>query len=117
MLNKLRNWFSGKPAVEGPRSRTTAANAPPRRAVKTQPGRSRQPVGAGADPSGGIEGLRPGKTVASRRRFIREDSGTHETLKILDDSIIDDPGDQGLDPYNTGCFDRSKTWDKPFSTK
>ena len=56
----------------------------------------------------------PGKNVLVRKRLVREDTGTHETLKLLDDSIVDDNDASGIDPYNTGRFDRSKHWDKRF---
>ena len=45
---------------------------------------------------------------------MRENTGTHETLKILDDSLVDDDEEAGIDPYNTGEFDRSRNWDKRF---
>ena len=61
---------------------------------------------------GQIESLGPGKNVLIRNRFQREDTGTHETLKILDDSLIDSGEEAGIDPYNTGEFDRSRNWDK-----
>jgi hypothetical protein len=64
------------------------------------------------DIGGRIEGNGPGKNVLIRNRYVREDTGTHETLKILDDSIIDTEEEEGIDPYNTGQFDRSKNWDK-----
>ena len=47
-----------------------------------------------------------------RKKFVREDTGTHETLTILDDSIVDSGEETGIDPYNTGEFDRSKNWEK-----
>ena len=55
-----------------------------------------------------------GKNVLIRNKFVREDTGTHETLKILDDSMVDSGEEPGLDPYNTGGFDRSKNWDRRF---
>ena len=57
-----------------------------------------------------IESLGPGKNVLIKNRYVREDTGTHETLKILDDSILDTGEEGGIDPYNTGAFDRSKNW-------
>lgn len=60
---------------------------------------------------GGIEDGGPGKNVLIRNRFIREDTGTHETLKIINDSILESDEPDGIDPYNTGRFDRSKHWD------
>ena len=49
-----------------------------------------------------------------RNRYVREDTGTHETLTILDDSMIDSGEEPGFDPYNTGDFDRSKNWERRF---
>ncbi|MDJ0699845.1 MAG: hypothetical protein QNJ07_08320 [Woeseiaceae bacterium] len=63
---------------------------------------------------GRIEDNGPGKNVLIRNKFVREETGTHETLKILDDSMIDTGEETGIDPYNTGGFDRSKNWDKRF---
>jgi hypothetical protein len=56
----------------------------------------------------------PGKNVLQRTRFVREDTGTHETLKIVDDLATNSDDESGIDPYNTGQFDRSKSWDKHF---
>ena len=63
---------------------------------------------------GQIEDGGPGKNVLVRKRFVREDTGTHETLTILDDSLVETESDGGIDPYNTGQFDRSKKWDTRF---
>ncbi len=59
-----------------------------------------------------IEDNGPGKNVLIRNKYVREDTGTHETLKILDDSMLETNEEEGIDPYNTGQFDRSKHWDK-----
>jgi len=64
--------------------------------------------------SGKIESQGAGKNVLIRNRYVREDTGTHETLKILDDSMIDSGEETGIDPYNTGGFDRSKNWNNRF---
>jgi len=74
----------------------------------------RQPEYVDLDPhvEGRIEDNGPGKNVLIRNKYVREDTGTHETLKILDDSIIDTDEEEGIDPYNTGQFDRSRNWDK-----
>ncbi|HNP64701.1 MAG TPA: hypothetical protein PKH39_12265 [Woeseiaceae bacterium] len=61
-----------------------------------------------------IEDAGPGKTVLIRNKYVREDTGTHETLKILDESLIDSGEETGIDPYNTGGFDRSKNWNNRF---
>ena len=57
-----------------------------------------------------IESLGPGKNVLVKNRYVREDTGTHETLKILDESLQEAAEEDGIDPYNTGAFDRSKNW-------
>jgi lipoate-protein ligase B len=74
----------------------------------------RQPEFVDLDPrvGGRVEDSGPGKNVLIRNIYLREDTGTHETLKILDDSIIDTEEETGIDPYNTGQFDRSRNWDK-----
>jgi hypothetical protein len=69
------------------------------------------PVDYSAAVGGRIEDGGPGKNVLIRNRFVREDTGTHDTLKILDDSVLESDEEYGLDPYNTGRFDRSKSWD------
>ena len=53
-----------------------------------------------------------GKNVLVRNRFVREDTGTHETLRILDDASIETREETGIDPYNTGQFDRSRNWER-----
>ena len=63
---------------------------------------------------GQVENTGPGKNVLIRNKYIREDTGTHETLKILDDSLVDSGEEDGIDPYNSGEFDRSRHWNKRF---
>jgi hypothetical protein len=57
----------------------------------------------------------PAEKPLLRQRYVREDSGTHETLKILDESLVETGEETGIDPYNTGQFDRSKNWGNRFS--
>ena len=54
----------------------------------------------GGELEGRIESNGPGKNVLIRNKFVREDTGTHETLTILDDSIVDSGEEAGIDPYN-----------------
>lgn len=90
-------------------SHTVARAAPPKQSLP-----DRQPDFVDLDPrvSGRIEDNGPGKNVLIRSKYVREDTGTHETLKILDDSMLDTEEEAGIDPYNTGQFDRSRNWDK-----
>lgn len=98
-----------KPAPQQPAGHTVPRAPKPKQAVP-----KRQPDVVNLDPSveGRIENRGPGKNVLIRNKYLREDTGTHETLKIVDDSIIDTDEEEGFDPYNTGQFDRSRNWDK-----
>jgi hypothetical protein len=123
MLDKLKNLFS---MFSKQTDRNATANAPalrqtgmhkslrpkPPSAEVRQP--NKQPAVAQEDLSNRIESLGPGKNVLIRSKYLREDSGTHETLTILDDSLGDAGEEAGFDPYNTGGFDRSKNWNKRF---
>jgi hypothetical protein len=92
----------------------TGSRTRPQRSKPTQAVPRRQPevVNFDGELDGRIEDLGPGKNVLIRNRFVREDTGTHESLKILDDSMIETDEEAGFDPYNTGNFDRSRNWDK-----
>ncbi len=70
-----------------------------------------------SDVGGKIEDGGPGKNVLVRNKYVREDTGTHETLTIIDDSILQADEDDGLDPYNSGRLDRSKSWNSSRSRK
>jgi len=61
---------------------------------------------------GRIEDGGPGKNVLIRNRYVREDTGTHEKLTIIDEQSLEDDNEKGFDPYNTGQFDRSRNWSK-----
>ena len=119
MMETIKNWLKGRfPAREDAGKDLRATNSvrvkhlrpPPKPAVESGP----DVVEVDPDLHGRIESLGPGKNVLIRNRMVREDSGTHETLKILDDSMVDTGEETGLDPYNTGRFDRSKNWDQRF---
>jgi hypothetical protein len=94
--------------------RNTGRHTALRRTKPRQAVPRRQPEFVDLDPhvEGQVQETGPGKNVLIRNKFVREDTGTHETLKILDDSIIDTEEEEGIDPYNTGRFDRSKNWDR-----
>lgn len=120
MFKRLKKLFAGDSAPEEtpqspPLKRTGAHAAPrPKAAPKKVPRKQPEFVDADEELSGKIESNGPGKNVLIRNKYVREDTGTHETLKILDDSLVDSGEETGIDPYNTGGFDRSKNWDKRF---
>ncbi|MDH3265469.1 MAG: hypothetical protein OEM25_00765 [Gammaproteobacteria bacterium] len=131
-MKRLINWLTGrkspaKPPGESSFSRTGAhlrqtgahlrkkgGHTVDRGAKPKQATTQSQPEYVNLDPhvAGRVEDNGPGKNVLIRNKYVREDTGTHETLRILDDSIIDTHEEEGIDPYNTGQFDRSRNWDK-----
>ncbi len=124
ILERIKNWRWWRAKAEqtpaGTTLRDTVRQPRPRAAAKApntkQAVPRRQPEYVELDPqlSGKIEDNGPGKNVLIRNKYLREETGTHETLTILDDSIVDSGEETGIDPYNTGEFDRSRNWDKRF---
>lgn len=125
-MKRFFSWMANKisPQKASPRPdltqtgshlRQTGAHAA-RKAAPKQAVPRPQPEYVNLDESfdGHIEDNGPGKNVLIRNKYIREDTGTHETLTILDDSAIETKEETGIDPYNTGQFDRSRNWDKRF---
>lgn len=131
MIGFIKNWLQGTrsrdESDEDPRVDSHASHGPRLAGAFLQP----QPVVAASksdDPAAPqpaaitldmpydshVETNGPGKNVLVRNKFVREDTGTHETLRIVDDTMVDTGEEAGIDPYNTGNFDRSRTWDKRF---
>jgi len=121
-MNRFLKWLGNKlfptsKARESALRQTirSAKTARPRPKVRTAPEKAVAPGAAEPDHEigtigGRIEDGGPGKNVLIRNKYLREDSGTHDNLRILDDSILESDDEDGLDPYNTGRFDRSKNW-------
>jgi hypothetical protein len=128
MIKRLTKWITSKIPLQKEPERPNLVQAAvklrqtgshdiqPKRSTPKQAVPRRQPEFVDLDPhiAGQIEDNGPGKNVLIRNKYVREDSGTHETLKIIDDSIIDTEEAEGIDPYNSGQFDRSRHWDKRF---
>jgi len=116
MIGKFKNWLrrrstSGEKSATAPRPKRENGD-------RRSGGRDRRRGAEYVEPdpalSEDIEEDGPGKNVLVRNKYQREDTGTHETLKIVDDSVVDSGEETGIDPYNTGNFDRSRNWDKRF---
>jgi len=90
---------------------------PPRLPKKANNSQIPEPFEYSTESSGRIADGGPGKNVLIRDRHIREDTGTHDTLKILDHSVLASEETEEFDPYNTGRFDRAKSWDAPARKK
>ena len=120
MFEKFKNWLKTRSSDEDSTLvqdlRATGAHTASTQARQTQevPRPDPEFVPADEELSAEAESDSPGENPLIRNKFLREDTGTHETLKILDDSMVDTGEEIGIDPYNTGGFDRSKNWDRRF---
>ena len=104
MIEKFKSWFSDrfqskKPEPRDLRKASYLKVARPRK--QQEPADSESNV-VEVDPElhGRIESIGPGKNVLIRNRLLREETGTHETLKIVDDSMVETGEETGIDPYN-----------------
>lgn len=120
-MNRFLNWLGNKLFPTNKPAQAASKPAIPRVRARPKPGFEDDEVvlantgGFKASTGGQIESRGPGKNVLIRNKYIREDTGTHETLKIVDEYETDEvDAGQGIDPYNTGRFDRSKSWEKQF---
>jgi hypothetical protein len=124
-MKQLMNWlartFSPRKTPPRPaltqtgsylRQTGTQMNPGPAAANEAIPGRQSELVKLDTHVDGSIRDNGPGKNVLIRNRFVREDTGTHDTLTIIDDASIETREETGIDPYNTGQFDRSRNWER-----
>ncbi len=114
-INWLKNKIADKPIEPERPVWQTGAHA------ALRPKQNRPPLtgnaGFSSDVGGRVVDGGPGKNILIKNKYVREDSGTHETLKIVDDSLLESDEEFGADPYNTGRFDRSRSWDSSRSRK
>ncbi len=117
-MNRFLKWLGcklfppKKSALESVLRQTTRdANL---RARSVPPPRKKTPKAAAVDfdseLGGRIDDGGPGKNVLVRNKYVREETGTHDTLKIIDESLVDEEETYSDHPYNTGRFDRSQFW-------
>ena len=123
MIETLKAWlkerFSGAETTPPPslqstgsyRQRLAVADKP---STQTEAQDRTQSVDVDPHAHGTIESLGPGKNVYVQSPHVREDLGTHESLKIVDESLLEGEEPAGIDPYNTGRFDKSRKWDRRF---
>ena len=114
MFEKIINWIRG---VKSPTN--SGAHARPQKPLydrRKTADRGKRPEYVELDPetAGKFQDSESGNNGLIRNKYQREDTGTHDNLKIIDDSMIDSGEETGIDPYNTGNFDRSRNWDKRF---
>jgi hypothetical protein len=102
---------SAKPSVKKAGRQKFPKKAPVKQAVpRSQP----EYVEFDSSVDGQIDDAGPGKSILKRNRSIRDETETHDKLSILGEPDENQTDEEGIDPYNTGQFDRSKHWDKRF---
>lgn len=112
VMGLFKNWFKNRSAADKPAARASGSYR--QRMVEAGHETSKPaPEAIDLEPHlhGRVESIGPGKNVFVPSRQVREDSGTHETLRIVDESSPESDNPDGVDPYNTGRFDRSRNWD------
>jgi hypothetical protein len=131
MLRKIRNWFGAQDVNERAAERTQKpALGPPRARIPNErPGQAPRVTTTPPANDDAVEdeqltlvselslvedadSVGPGKNVLAHRDLYRVETGTFETLSIEGAPSKKDPA-EGMDPYNTGNFDRPSGWDKP----
>ena len=120
MISRFVNWLKGVPTPEPhrpaqQRRRVSAHAALHARATRSPAkGHGADLAGLGGELAGPVKNAAPGKNVLQRERLVSDDTGTREMLKLLDDPPLDNSEPVGIDPYNSGQFDRSRYWDTRF---
>lgn len=120
MLKRWINWIKGDAASDPVRPpqqrRRVSAHAALHARTAPSPEPPERPGFDDLGPAfeGRIENGGPGKNVLIRDGDTGDDTGTRETLSLLDESPLDPNEPVGIDPYNSGQFDRSRHWDSRF---
>lgn len=112
-MKRFISWLKNRFEIDDEEPRA-APRRPVVRATK-RPARPNpvtpEPVEFSSEFDGKIEDGGPGKNVLIRNKYLRDDAGNHDSLSIVDDGNSQAGDEDGIDPYNTGRFDRSKSWD------
>jgi hypothetical protein len=120
MFKRWINWLKGDAAsdpVRPPQQRRRTSAHAALHARKTPSVTPRQQPDAreiGPRFEGRIENVGPGKNVLVRDGETIDDTGAREALRLFDDAPLDPSEPVGIDPYNSGQFDRSRHWDSRF---
>ena len=130
MFERLLSWFRSRdedddePTAQGPiLNRSGAIARPPaaRPSVRTKaspaataPKSAASQVRVKPALDGAIDDLGPGKNVLVRNPAKDDGAGLDDGLSIFEDGAAEASNESGIDPYNTGKFDRSRHWDKRF---
>jgi hypothetical protein len=114
MFRLIKKWLGwhGEDSSED----TNPVQRVPMARARVAPARPRNKATSSARPGarGAIDNRVSGKPPAARPQAPGIDAKLADQLRILDEENAGDEIEPGLDPYNTGRFDRSKNWDKRF---
>ena len=120
MFKRWINWLKGDaasdPVAAPPQRRRVSAHAALHARSVPTPAHTRKPDIREIEPAfeGRIENVGPGKNVLVADGEDIDDTGARETLRLFDDAPLDPSEPTGIDPYNSGQFDRSRNWDTRF---
>ncbi len=120
MLKRWINWLkrdaASDPVQPPQRRRRVSAHATLHARTAPAPEPRERPEFDDLGPTfeGRIENAGPGKNVLVRDGDTGDDTATREALKLLDESPLDPNEPVGIDPYNSGQFDRSRHWNSRF---
>ena len=120
MIRRLVDWLKGDAASDtgrtAQRSRRVSAHAALHARATPAPLPERQADIRALGPAfkGRIENAGPGKNVLVSNADAVDDTGAREMLRLFDDVPLDPDEATGIDPYNSGEFDRSRHWDTRF---
>jgi hypothetical protein len=101
MLERILRWIAERKSTENNPSpqdlHSTGAHLRPH-IVRSKNGRRR------ADTA----------NTSDHKKPEQEKAATEDSLELIDDATAKSGEATGIDPYNTGGFDRSKNWDSHF---
>ena len=107
-MARIVDWLKTKLGLEEPEEPSWRSRTYARPRARPTPGKPAAPAMAklravdfAADVIGKIIDGGPGKNVLIRNKYTLADTATHETVKILDDSILESDEEIGAYPYNT----------------
>ena len=120
MFKRWIHWLKGDaasdPVTSSQQRRRVSAHAALHARSVPKPTRTRTPDIRETEPTfeGRIENVGPGKNVLVADGDTIDDTGARESLRLFDDAPLDPGEPTGIDPYNSGQFDRSRHWDSRF---
>lgn len=112
MMRMLKNWFRNRFGApeEQPQPPVVTGSYRQHMANSRQKASEQDSGEIDLEPRlhGTIETIGPGKNV-----FVRSEQGAEnpDALDMVDELSLESDTADGIDPYNTGRFDRSKKWD------